>query len=172
MSNQVLFSLNESSITIDMTPPIRRVAADASSSIPLDYISSNEQINTNFYRPSFSLEQFQSNPCNLIKQSIKKRNSEPSTILRERSTSSSSTTSSLSKSSNNDSLRSFSPNPSVNEDDEDEDDASSNDDTNHQWDLNQLASHISMRQLSKLINNNIHDEGKSSSAKKNNKSQN
>jgi len=157
MSNQVVSSLNAPSITIDMTPPIRRVAGDASSSIPLDYISSNEQINinTNFYHPSFSYEQVEKNPSNLIKQSIKNPNSASSTILRERSTSSSSTTSSLSKSSNNDSLRSLSPNPSVNED---EDDASSNDETNQQWDLNQLASHISIRQLSKLINNKIYEQ--------------
>ena len=47
MSNQVLFPLNESSITIDMTPPIRRVAADISLSIATDYISSNEEINVN-----------------------------------------------------------------------------------------------------------------------------
>jgi hypothetical protein len=152
MSNQVLSSLNESSISIHMTPPIRRIAADASSSIPTDYISSNEKMNTNtnLSRPSVSMKKIKKTSYNFVKQSIKKSNSEPPIVLRERSTSSSSTSSSSSKSSNNDSLRSFSAHPSVHQDDDEDDDASSNDDTNQQWDLDQLPSHIPLRQLSKL----------------------
>ena len=68
---------------------------------------------------------------------MKKSKSERPTVLRERSTSSSSASSFSSKSS----LRSFSAHPSVHQDDDD-DDVSSNDDTNHQWDLDQLATHI------------------------------
>lgn len=138
MSNEIESSLNDLSIKLNLTPPIRRVAADASSSIPLD------NINTNFSHPSILIRQIKKSSSNLIKQSIKKNNNASTTIFRERSISSSS---SSSKSSNNDSLRSFSPDISLHHDDDD--DASSNDDTNHQWDLGQLVSNIPLRQLSK-----------------------
>ncbi|CAF1285017.1 unnamed protein product [Adineta steineri] len=151
MSNQVPSSSNESSTIINnLTPPIRRVTNDllSSSSIPpLDNINSNEQINLT--RPSLSLRKLQKSSFHFVKQTIEKTNqsssSSSSTILREHSTSS---ISSLSKSSNYDSLRSFSPNSSVHQDDDDDDDdGSSSDDINHQWNLNQLASQISIRQL-------------------------
>jgi hypothetical protein len=145
MSNEILSSLNESSITIDMTPPIRRVAADASF---LTQTNSNEQ-NHFISRPSISMKKVKKNSYNLVKQSINKNNKnniEPPIVLRERSTSSSS---SSSKSSNNDSLRSLEGNISINDDDDD--DASSNDEINHQWNLNQSARHIPLGQLSKSI---------------------
>jgi len=149
MSNEISSSLNKSLRKMNRTPPIRRVAAHASSSIPLDNINSNEQINinTNLSRPSISVKKIKKNSYNLVKQSINKSNNEPPPVLRERSTSSSSSTS---KSSNNDSLRSFSADPSIGQDDDD-DDASSNDDTNHQWNLDQLVSNITLRQLSKTM---------------------
>jgi hypothetical protein len=128
----------------NLTPPIRRIASDALSSIPLDNINSNEQINISY--PSISIKKLKKTSYNLVKQSIKKNNCEQPTVLRERSTSSSS---SSSKSSNNHSFKSLSANPSLNDDDDD-DDASSNDDTNRQWDLDQLVSNIPLRQLSKL----------------------
>jgi hypothetical protein len=148
MSNEILSSLNESSITIDMTPPIRRVAADASF---LTQTNSNEQ-NHFISRPSISMKKVKKNSYNLVKQSISKNNKnniEPPIVLRERSTSSSS---SSSKSSNNDSLRSLEGNISINDDDDDDDDdASSNDEINHQWNLNQSVRHIPLGQLSKSI---------------------
>jgi hypothetical protein len=108
-----------------MTPPIRRVAADASLTIPLN----NNQ-----------MKKMKKASYNLVKQSRKITN-QSTTVLRERSTSSSSM---------NDSLKSFSPDLSLNQDDDDDDDASSNDETNHQWDLDQIASNIQqIRQLSK-----------------------
>jgi hypothetical protein len=138
---------NENESTIKMTPPIRRVAADASLSIPLDnHININEEIN----RSSISMKKVKKASYNLVKQSriINNNNNESSTVLRERSTSSSS---SSSKSSINDSLKSFSPDPSLNQDDDDDDDASSNDETNHQWNLNEILSNpnFSIRQSSK-----------------------
>jgi hypothetical protein len=121
MSNEI-----ESKMT--MTPPIRRVAADASLTIPLN----NNQ-----------MKKMKKASYNLVKQSTK-INNQSTTVLRERSTSSSS------KSSMNDSLKSLSANLSLNQDDDDDDDdASSNDETNHQWDLDQIASNIQIRQLSK-----------------------
>ncbi|CAF1124931.1 unnamed protein product [Rotaria sp. Silwood1] len=148
MSNKVLSSLNESSIRIDMTPPIRRVTADALSSISQDNISSNEQINinTNVSYPLISKRKTTRNSYNLIKQSINKSNYQSTAVSRERSTSSSSTLSSSSKASNNHSLRS-SADPSINQDDDDDDDASSNDDTNHQWSFDQHPLNIQLRQL-------------------------
>jgi hypothetical protein len=146
MSNEII----SSSIRVNITPPIRRVAADASSSIPLDNINSNQQINLS--PPPVSIKKVQNTSYDTLKQSIKKTNSEPTTNIRERSTSSSSTSTYSSKSSNNHSLRSFSADPSINQDDDDDDDdASSNDDINHQWNSNQLTSHIPLRQLSKSI---------------------
>jgi len=123
MSNEI-----ESKMT--MTPPIRRVAADASLTIPLN----NNQ-----------MKKMKKASYNLVKQSTK-INNQSTTVLRERSTSSSSI---------NDSLKSFSPDLSLNQDDDDDDDASSNDETNHQWDLDEIASNIQIRQLSKSsIQNN------------------
>ncbi len=138
-----------SSIKVNLTPPIRRVAADASSSITLDYINLNEQIN-HLSQTSISTKKIKKTSYNLVKQSTKKNNIQPPIVLRERSTSSSSSSSSSSKSTNNDSLRSFSAVPSFNQDDDDDDDdASSNDDTNHQWNLDHLVSNIPLRQRCK-----------------------
>ncbi|CAF2693899.1 unnamed protein product [Rotaria sp. Silwood2] len=149
MSNEVLSSLNESSIKIDMPSPIRRVAVDVLSSIPQDNISSNEQIhiNTNISYPSISITKTNNNSYDFIKQSIDKSHNESAEILRERSTSSSSTSSSSSKISNNHSLRSYSADLSVNQDDDDYDDATSYDDNNHQWDFDQQLLNIPLRQL-------------------------
>jgi len=137
-----------SSIKVNLTPPIRRVAADASSSITLDYINSNEQIN-HLSQTSNSTKKIKKTSYNLVKHSTKKNSIQPPIVLRERSTSSSSSSSSSSKSTNNHSLRSFSAVPSFNQDDDDDDDASSNDDTNQQWDLDHLISNIPLRQFCK-----------------------
>jgi hypothetical protein len=133
-----------SSIKLNLTPPIRRVAADASSSIT---INSNEQIN-NLSQISIPIKKLKKTSYNLVKQSRKKNSIQPPIVLRERSTSSSSSSSSSSKSTNNDSLRSFSGVPSFNQDDDD--DASSNDDTNQQWNLDHFISNIPLRQFCKF----------------------
>ena len=135
MSSAMESSLKESTVKMIMTPPIRRIAGDASLTIPFD------NINTNLTRPSIFIEKIPKTSSQFLKQSIGKNNNEAATVLRERSTSSSTS------SSNNDSLRSFSADPSLNQDD---DDASSNDESNHQWNLNQLISNIPLRPLSEL----------------------
>jgi hypothetical protein len=108
---------NEIELNMKITPPIRRVTIDGLSS------DSNEQI-----------KKIKKGSYNLVKQSIKINNNQSSTILRERSTSSSSS------SSINDSLKSFSPDLSLNQDD----DVSSNDEN-----LDQIPSNLTIRQLSK-----------------------
>ncbi len=79
---------------------------------------------------------------NLVQESMKIRNTESSEHFRERWTSSSSS------SSINDSLKSFSPDPSLNHDEDDDDDVSSKDESNHQWNLDQILSTLPIRQLS------------------------
>jgi hypothetical protein len=61
-----------SSIKVNLIPPIRRVAADPSSSITLDCIISNERINT-LSQILSSIKKILKNSYNLVKQSTKKR---------------------------------------------------------------------------------------------------
>jgi hypothetical protein len=134
-SNQI-----ESTLKMTLTRPIRPVTADASLKIPLDNNLHSNERNTNFSQSSISMREMKKSSSNLVKKSIK-INYESPKILRERLTSSSS------KSSIHDSLKSFSADPSIHQDDDHH--QRSNDQTNHQWNLNQIISNITITQITK-----------------------